>query len=119
MGAHPGRTVRDAFLQGSAGPGADVLDGEVALCRSDPSDDMGLSLGFRGAAVDDAGFVEVDVGLDKAAADQPPGRVIARALAGQARLDRYDATLLDADIEKPATGGAILGTIGNSGVANN
>src|ERR1700730_14062197 len=113
MGAHSGRAVRNAFLERSAGPGADVLDREVSLHRGHPLDDMGLSLGFRFAAVDDAGFVEVDVGLDKPAAHQPAARVIASSFGGEPRLNRDDTPVLDADIDK-----AIRGMIGNSGVAN-
>jgi hypothetical protein len=113
MGAHSSRAVRNAFLERSAGPGADVLDREVPLHRGHPLDDMGLSLGFRFAAVDDARFVEVDVGLDKSAAYQPAAGIIACAFGGEPRLDRHDAPALDADIDK-----TIRAMIGHSGVAN-
>ncbi len=74
---------------------------------------MGLTLGFRSAAVDDAGFIEVDVGLDKPAAHQPAKGVIACSFGGEPRLDRNDTAVLDANIDK-----AIRGMIDNSGVAN-
>jgi hypothetical protein len=80
---------------------------------------MRLPLGFRFATVDDAGFVEMDVGFDKPGTNQPASRVINGPLGREFGFDRDDAALLDADIAKATAKGVTLGMIGNPGVANN
>jgi len=100
MGAHARRAVEDRLLQRRPGTGMDILDRHRVLDRGDARDRARVTPDLRRAAVDDAGFVEMDVGLDKAAADEAPAAVVGLGGRREIRLERDDASVGDADIER-------------------
>ena len=98
MGAHQHGAVLQAFLQGLLGACVNVGLGEGALCRG------GLLNGFRDGALlgatafDDAGLVEMDVGLDEARRDEIAAEVDGRPMGVKRRRDRRNAPVGDADV---------------------
>ena len=104
MGAHGGGAVADAFLQGAAGAVGHVLDREGGFDGAGPLHRaVGEAAGLAGAAVDGAGLVEVDMGLDEAGGDQPAAALHhLGGLAGEVRRQRRDQPAGDADIGRRA-----------------
>ena len=104
MGAHPRGAVHDGALEHPRAAGIDVLDGEIALHGGDRGDRLADGGMVVPAAAEQAGLVEMDVGVDEAgqrqlAADLDFGRV-----AGQPRLDGGDPAAGYADIDRGGRG---------------
>jgi hypothetical protein len=55
-------------------------------------------------AIEDAGFVEMDVGLDKAGRDQAAGKINGFAFGREFRLDDGNAARRNADVGQPLLG---------------
>ena len=72
VGAHVGGPVAEALLQGPDRALAAVLGGELPLGLRDLLDRLLEVPARRLAALEDAGLVEVDVGLDEAGPDEAP-----------------------------------------------
>src|SRR5262249_7773088 len=102
LGAHAGGAVLDAFLQGPLGARAYVLDRHALLQRGDAFHRAQPAALLRRAAVDDAGLVEMGVGLDQPRTGQASLRAVDFRLGDEAVLDRDDAALVHADVEQPA-----------------
>ena len=66
MGAHPRGAGHDRALQHAGAALIDVLDGEIALHRGDRLDGLTDAAVVVAAAAEQAGLVEVDVGVDEA-----------------------------------------------------
>src|SRR3954471_18712997 len=100
MGAHPRGAVHDGALEHPRAAGIDVLDGEIALHGGDRRDRLAHGGMVMATAAEQAGLVEMNVGIDEAgerefATDLDFGRV-----AGKPRLDRGDPPLRYADIDR-------------------
>ena len=113
MRAHARRAEEDAFFERAPGALVHVLDREALLDRGDARHGLCIAPALGRAAVDDARLVEMDVGLDKAGAEEPPGRVVILGRGRKAAFDGGDAPLLDADVD-----GAALGIIDEDGVSD-
>ncbi len=59
---------------------------------------------LRLAPVEEAGLVEMDVGLDESGGDEAPLDVDLSSLGGEVRLDRNDPPLVDADVRRTSAG---------------
>src|SRR5262245_65487908 len=90
-----------------------VLDGHVRLQRRDALHRAERASLLRGAAVDDARLVEMDMGLDEARADEMAGGIEACGIGREARRDHGDAAALDADVKGP-----VLRTVERAGIAD-
>jgi hypothetical protein len=115
MGAHAGRAVADAFLDGRRGALDHVLDRHCVLHRRHAlHGEVRHALLRVLAAAEDAGLVEVDVGIDEARTDQPAITLVFFAgTAAQLRGYGCDAALDDADV-----GGRLIGcTVGEPHIA--
>src|SRR6185503_14145488 len=103
--AHARRAVQDAVLERARGACADVLDRHALLDRRHAQDRAQGAALLRGAALDDARLVQVDVGLDEPRTGEPPFRIEARPFGREPRRDRRDPAVLDADIHRGAAAG--------------
>ncbi len=81
MGAHVHGAMRDAALQRPPAPRVNVLDGEVALGGRGFPNGFGDGAFLDVATVEDAGLVEMDMGLDHAWDHQATGRFQLRRIA--------------------------------------
>ena len=100
MGAHPRGAGDNRALQHAGAARIDVLDGKIALHGGDRLDGLTDAAMVMAAAAEQAGLVEVDVGVDEAGKHQP---AIAEDFAGfrfQPRRDRGDPAGGDADIDR-------------------
>ncbi len=109
MGADAGGALQDGALEGAAGAGVDVVLGEVALGGGDGGDGVGQRA-LAWAAIEDGGFVEVDVGLDEAGADEAVVCVEGGGVGGEL-ADLGDPALDDADADG-------VGSVGQAGIAD-
>ena len=100
VGAHVHRAVEDALLQGLRGPRMDVLHREPGLDRGHALHVVAGAAGGRGAPVDDARLVEVDVGLDEAGGDEAAFEVEGVGLGTDLRLDGGDPAAGDPDVHR-------------------
>ena len=100
LGAHPRRAVEDAFGQSTLRPGANILDGKAAFQRRDLLHRVDPAPGFGRRAVDDAGFIELDVSLDQPAAGQPPAGIVSLRLRRQTLLDGDNLPARNTDIHR-------------------
>ena len=100
--AHQLRAANDRLLERANGAGCDVVFRERPLDPRGLGDGLGERALRQVAAVDDAGLVEVDVGLDEARQHEPAADGDRLAIARQRRLDRRDASACDADVERRA-----------------
>jgi hypothetical protein len=64
LGAHPRRAVQNAIDERALGSEPHILDRKARLHRRDLSHRADLAPDFRRTAVDDPGFVEMDMRLD-------------------------------------------------------
>ena len=71
MGAHPRGAGHDRALQHPGAALIDILDGEIALHGGDRLDGLADAAMVVAAAAEQAGLVEVDVGVDEARQHQP------------------------------------------------
>ena len=101
MGAHPRGAVHDGALDHACAAGIDVLDGEIALHRRHRADRLADAGMVVAAAAEQAGLVEMDVGVDEAGQHQPAAGVDLGRLARQdAGCDRGDPAAGYADIDR-------------------
>ena len=101
MGPHAVRAVGDAHFERPARPPVDILFGEVALGFGDPPHGFGETPGPAGASLVEAGFVEVDGGVDEAGQDQPAAEIDLGRVADEIAPDRGKARAGNSDIERP------------------
>ena len=114
MGADAGGALLDAVLQRRLGADVDVFDGESRLDRLHPLHVVRVAAArFRRAAVDDAGLVEMDVGLDQPAAAQAALRVMGGRIGLKPWLNGGDLAIREADVD-----GAVIGRSRHAGVAD-
>ena len=71
MGAHARGAVHDRALDHAGAAGIDVLDGEIALHRGDRADGIADAAMVVAAAAEQAGLVEMDMGVDETRQHQP------------------------------------------------
>ena len=100
LGAHVGGAVQDAFLERLLPALVDVLRRERLLDPGDLADGLLQIAALRSAAIEDAGLVQMDMGLDEARGDQPAAGVDLLAPGREAGLDGGDAAALDADVHR-------------------
>ena len=115
MGAHAGGAVADALLDGGRRPLEHILDGHRVLDRRHALHrEVRHALGVVFAAAEDAGLVEMDVGVDEARTDQSTMTLVFfPGAAAELGGNRGDAALAYADI-----GGRLIGrTVGEPHVA--
>ena len=98
MRAHMGRALQDRLLQRARRAGVDVLGREAGLGLGGFGDRFVKIALVRFDAIEDAGFVEMNVGLDKAGRHQTAAEIDGFALGGETRLDRGDLAAGDADV---------------------
>ena len=99
VGAHVGRAVHQAALQGVARARVHVLHREAGLHRRDALHVVALAALRRRAAIDDARLVEVDVGLDQAGRKKASAGLDTLGVGVDARgLHDGDAPTGDADV---------------------
>ena len=97
-----GRPVPKALLQGPDRPLAAVLGGELPLGLRDLLDCLLEVPARRLAALEDAGLVEVDVGLDEARPHEAPRDVQDLGVRREAGLDGRDPAAVDPDVHRNA-----------------
>src|SRR5206468_2354062 len=109
MRAHARGTVADAFLYGARGALDDVLDREAVLDRRHALHrEMRIALGRAFASLEDAGLVEMDMGVDKARADQPAATLdLFPGAAAEPGRNRRDAAILDTNVGRRLIGFAL------------
>ena len=100
VGAHVGDAVQDAPLQGLRGPRVDVVDREPRLDRGHPLHVVAGPARGRGAPLDDARLVEVDVGLDESGGDQAAVDVEGLGIRPDLRLDGDDPIAGEPDVHQ-------------------
>ena len=88
--------------------GVNVLGRERGLGLGGFADRLGEIAALRRATIEDAGFVEVQMGLDEPGGDQPTIEVDRLALGLQARRDRRDLPRGDPDIAALVVNSRIL-----------
>ena len=93
-----GGAVAEASFERSLAAGVDVAGGEQLFGRTGQADGFVDGALGGGAAVEDAAFVEMDMGLDQAGGDEAALGVGLRRVAYQMRLDGDDAAAGDADV---------------------
>src|SRR5262249_12779962 len=104
LGAHVRGAVEDAALQRPLGARIDILGRERSF-RLRHLADRFLEVALLGlAAVEDAGLVEMDVRLDEAGRHHPPAESKLASFGCKWRLDGGDAGLVDAEVDRRATG---------------
>ena len=104
MGAHPRGAVHDGALDHLCAARIDVLDREIALHRRDRGDGLSHAAMVVPAAAEQAGLVEMDVGVDEAGQREPAADVDLGGFAGKPRLDGGDTAAGDADIDRRGRG---------------
>ena len=96
MGPHPGGTIHDAFLQGTAGALMDVLNRETAFCFRDSGRVIGwVGLRLQRASIQYAGFVEMNNRLHHTRCGEFTGQVQLFAHRFQGLANGYDFTVVD------------------------
>ncbi len=100
MGAHPRGAMHDGPLDHLRAARVDVFDREIALHGRDRGDGLRHAAMVVPAAAEQAGLVEVDVGVDEAGQSEPAADVDLGRLAGEARFDGGDTPAGDADIDR-------------------
>ena len=98
MRAHVGRALQDRLLERAHGAGMNVLRGERRLGLGRLRDRLFEVAALGPAAVEDARFVEMDVGLDETGRHQATAQIDGLAFSGEARFDGGDVPAGDADI---------------------
>ena len=96
--AHVGDAVENAPLQRLGGPCVHVLHREPGLDRGYALHVVAGTARGRGAALDDARLVEVDVGLDETGGDQAAVEIEGVGRGSDLRLDCRDSAAGDPDI---------------------
>ena len=104
MGAHPRGAVHDGALDHLCAARIDVLDREIALHRRDRANGLADAAMVVPAAAEQAGLVEMDMGVDEAGQGEPAADIDLGRLAGKPRLDRGDPAAGYADIDRDGRG---------------
>ena len=100
MRAHPRGAVDHRALDHPLAALVDVLDGEFALHRGDRLDGLAEAAMAMAATAEQAGLVEMDVGVDKARQHQPAGDIDLRRLADKFWRNRGDPAGGNPDIDR-------------------
>ena len=100
VSAHVGSALEDALLQSLFGALAHVPGLKQLFCLRHLSDGFVQRSLLGPAAVQQAGFVQVDVGFDEAGRNQAPADIDLLSVRGEAWLDGGDAAPLDADVHR-------------------
>ena len=101
MGPHPGGTIHDTFLQGTAGALMDVLNRETAFCFRDSGRVIGWAgLRLRSASTHYAGFVEMNMRLHHTRCGEFTGQVQLFAHRLQGLSDGRDLAVIYENIER-------------------
>ena len=100
MRAHPRGAGDNRAVQHPGAALIDVVNGKIALHGGDRLDRLGNAAVVMAAAAEQAGLVEMDVGVDEAGQHQPAVDVDFAGHALQPRGDRGNPTVGDADIER-------------------
>src|SRR5262249_35163268 len=98
--AHPRGAVRDRTLDHAPAARVNILDGEVALHRGNGADRLADAAMTMAAAAEQAGLVEMDVGVDEARQHHAAGGVDLCRLADKVRRNRGDLAAGDADVDR-------------------
>lgn len=99
MGAHAHRPLQDRFFERAPSPLEYVLFCEGPLCSGDLGYGFGQRPLFRRAAVENAGFIEVDVRLDKARNDKFSGQIFFGCFGLYRWRNFSDTPAGDADVD--------------------
>ena len=99
MGPHPRGAVNDGALEHAGAAGIDVLDREVALHAGDGANGLIDAAVIMPTAAEQAGLVEVNVGVDKAGQHQPAVDMDFGGLRLQTRRDRDNPAIGYADVD--------------------
>ena len=99
MGAHAHGAVEDRFLQRAARTPINVVLVEMALGRRDFGNRLGKRALFRFTAIENAGFIEMNMCLDEAWDDKLAAKIVLRGTGGNRRPDVDDAALGDRNID--------------------
>ena len=94
--------MKDRLFDYTFRPRVNVLYGERCLEPPRLLDRLFEAIAGRGEA-EDIGFVEMDVALDEAAAEQFSARVVSRCLRDDGGRDVGDPSVRDADIDEPGS----------------
>ena len=98
MRAHVRRALQDRLLQGADGAGMNVLGREARLGFGSFGDRLFEIALVRLNPIEDAGFIEVNVRLDKTRRDQAAADIDGFALGREPALDGGDPSASDADV---------------------
>ncbi len=104
MGAHARRAMHDGALDHPRAARIDVFHREIALHGRDRGDGLSDAAVVVAAAAEQAGLVEVDVGVDEAGQGEPAADIDLGRLTGKPRFDRCNAPAGDADIDRVGCG---------------
>ena len=110
VGAHVGDAVENALLQRLGGPGVHVLHRESGLDRGHPLHVVPGPARGRGAPIDDARLVEVDVGLHETGGNEAAVDVECIDLGLDPGLDGGDSTAGDSDVDERCVGSGDAGS---------
>jgi hypothetical protein len=96
--------VEDALLESPLAARIDVLGRERFLSLGNLADRLVEITLLRLAPVEDAGFIEMDVGLDEARGDEAPLDVELSPLSSEVRLKRDDPPTVDTNVRRACAG---------------
>jgi len=104
MGAHAGGAMHDGALDHPRPARIDIFHREIALHGRDRGDSFGDAAMVVPAAAQQAGLVEVDVGVDEAGQGEPAADIDLGRLTGKPRFDRGNTPTGNADIDRDGRG---------------
>ncbi len=104
MGAHAGGAVHDGALDHFCTARVDVLDREFALHRRDRGNGLSHAAMVMPAAAEQAGFIQINVGIHEAGQGQFAADLDLGRLASEPWRDGGDPPAADADIDRGGRG---------------
>src|SRR6267142_3819859 len=104
MGAHARGAVHDGALDHFCAACIDVFHREIALHRCDRGNGLRHAAMIVPAAAEQAGLVQVNMGIDKAGQGELAADVDLGSFAGEAGFDGDDTPAGDADIDRFSRG---------------
>ena len=104
MGAHPGGAMHDGALDHPRAARIDVLHREIALHGRDRGDGLGHAAMVVPAAAEQAGLVEMNMGVDEAGQGEPAADIDLGRFAGKPGFDGGDPPAGNADIDRGGRG---------------
>ena len=104
MGAHAGGAMHDGALDHFCAARVDVLDREFALHRRDRGNGLSHAAVVMPAAAEQAGFIQMDVGIDEAGQGQFAADLDLGRLASEPWRDGGDPPAAHADIDRGGRG---------------